>query len=325
MAQFLLIASLALGSSSAFAEEGSDSGISSQIILEAEESISEELKSIYQEEVDQVLSEGISYSEEERLSDFPDLDSLIADEGAPGRVAKISADKKVEKGNDPNSELRIQNRKSISEIFSVSSILSQNCLPGLNVLLPDLKVGQGFGQEFLPLAQAKERTRDDEASLVRGVSYSNSVSGCAGMFSIYLSGEGSATWPACSAENQRNQRLGSGVPTTNGWNLRKTAENALGAGPRIESGPIESIVQVSGESYKNRTFSWVTQRQELEIGKSALVQVGYQVVIGEFSAAKLAAQLLSREPQSSLERGLSKVGQDSHKFSSGRPTPEILT
>ncbi|WP_243402023.1 hypothetical protein [Leptospira haakeii] len=323
MAQFLLIASLALGSSSVLAEEGSDSALSSQIIVEAEESISEELKSIYQEEVDQVLAEGISYSEEERLSDFPDLDSLLADEVAPTRVAKISADKKVKKGNDPDFELGIQNRKSTSEISSVTSSLSENCLLGLNVLLPNLKVEQKFGQEFLSLAQAQWRTRADETSPVTGVSYANSLSWCAGMFSLNLSGEGSVAGSLCSAGNQRDQLLGQGVPTSGAADLRETVENALGHGLSLRSGQIWGIVQISRESYENRTFSWVTLRQGLEIGKSAVIRVGYQAERKFFLIKEAYAP--SQELKSSLEKVASKVGRDSYKFSSGRPTPEILT
>ncbi|TGM13329.1 hypothetical protein EHQ81_10845 [Leptospira selangorensis] len=324
LAQFLLIAFLALGSSSAFAEEVSDSEYSSQNMSGAEESISEELKSIYQEEVDLVLAEGISYSEEERLSDFPDLDSLLADEGVPTRVAKISEDKKVKKGNDPNSELKIQNRKSTSEIFSVSSPLSQNCLLGLNVLLSDLKVGRGFSQEFLPWAQVQGRTQDNEASPVRGFSYANFLSDCAGMFSLNLSGEGFATGLVCSAENQRNHLLGSGVPTTGAANLRKTAENPLGPELNLRSGQIQGIAQVPGGSYENRTFSWAILRYRVEIGESALVSIGRQMGSGS-SLVKQEALAHNQELKSSLEKVASKVGQDSYKFSSGRPTPEILT
>ncbi|WP_244244937.1 hypothetical protein [Leptospira koniambonensis] len=324
LAQFLLIASLALGSSSAFAEEASGPEFSSRNMSEAEGSISEELKSIYQEEVDQVLAEGISYSEEERLSDFPDLDSLLADEGVPTRVAKISADKKVEKGKTSNSDLGIQNRKGTSEIFSESLVLSQNCLLGLKVLLANMNVGQGLGQEFLPSVPVQGRTRDNEASPVRGDSYADALSGCAELFSLYLSVEGAVTWSVCSTKNQRNLLLGPGVPTTKGADLRKTSENALESRSCLEFDKLEGIVLVSGKSYENRTFSQATLSQGFEIGKAALVPIGSQVE-REFSAEKLGAQTLNQDLKSLLEKVTSKVGQDSHKFSSGRPTPEILT
>lgn len=324
LAQFLLIAALALGSSSAFAEEGFGSELSSQIIVEAEESISEELKSIYQEEVAQVLAEGISYSEEERLSDFPDLDSLLADEVVPTRVAKISADKKVEKGKSSNSELKFQNPRSTSKIFSMSSIFSQNCLLGLNVLLTNLKIEQEIGPEFLPKAPIQRRTRGNEAFPVRGSFYAEAMSGCANTFSLYLGGEGFAIELACSAENQQNSLLEPGVPTMSGWNLGKITENALEANLGPEFDQIMSIVLASGKSYKKRTFPHVNQSQRARIGKSILVPIGLQVA-GEFPAVQLGSQVLNQELKSLLEKVASKAGQDSHKFSSGRPTPEILT
>ncbi|WP_243396366.1 hypothetical protein [Leptospira hartskeerlii] len=321
MAQFLLIASLALGSSSAFAEEGPDSGLSSQNMSEAEESISEELKSIYQEEVDQVLAEGISYSEEERLSDFPDLDSLLADDVVPTRVAKISSHQKAEKEKDPNSELGIQNRESTSEIFSESSILSQDCLLGLNVLLPNMNVGQFIGQEFLPLPQVQGRNRDHETSPVGGVSYAYAVSGCAGVFSLYLSGEGSAAESACSVEDQRNLLLGSGVPTAKMADLGKAAENALGSRLSLESNQIGDITWVFGESAENLIFSWADLSQGLEIGEF----VGHQIVtIGSFPETR-GAQDSKLKTAIITQKGPIYAGRDSHKFSSGRPTPEILT
>ncbi|WP_244288549.1 hypothetical protein [Leptospira dzoumogneensis] len=325
MAQFLLIVALALGSNSAFAEEVSDMGPSSQNMSEAEESISEELKFIYQEEVDQILSEGISYSEEERLSDFPDLDFLLADDGVPTRVAKVSADQKVEKGKGPNSELGIQNRKSTSEIFSVSSDLSKNCLLGLSVLLPNLKVGYGVGQEFLPRAQIQERTRSQEAASVGGDPYADSLSLCANVFSLYLGGEGSAAEPVCSAENQQNSLLGPGVPTMSGWVLGKTTENALGSGLGSEFDQIQGIVLVSEKFSQNRTFSYANLSQWVEGGQSPPVRAAGQKVAGEFSAERSESRTLNQELKSSLEKVLSKAGQDSYKFSSGRPTPEILT
>ncbi|WP_244243481.1 hypothetical protein [Leptospira andrefontaineae] len=324
MAQFLLIASLALGSSSAFAEEGSDSGSSSQIIVEAEESISEELKSIYQEEVDQVLAEGISYSEEERLSDFPDLDSLLAKEGAPGRVAKISTDQKVEKGKNSKSALGIQNRKSTSEILSASSALSQNCLLGLNVLLPNLKIEQGLGQEFLPRAQAQGRTRVQEVSPVRVISYTDALSGCSELSSLYFSKEGFRAEAFCSAKNPRNQHYQAGVTTIQAANSNKTAENALEVGLGSGIQQIKGIAQVSGESYENRVSPWENASKRGE-RRSSLVRILGESRASGFSSEKLEAHALSQTLKSSIEKDASKVGQDSHKFSSGRPTLEILT
>ncbi|MGJ4748072.1 hypothetical protein ACQV5M_17065 [Leptospira sp. SA-E8] len=301
----MLIASLALGSTSAFAEEGSDPELSSQIIVEAEESISEELKSIYQEEVDQVLAEGISYSEEERLSDFPDLDSLLTDDIVPARVAKFSKDQKAEKGKRSDSELGIQNRKTIFEIFQGSSVLSQNCALGLNVLLPDLKVGQLLGQEFLPSSGYQGRAEAHGTSSVGGVSYADVLSGCAGVLSFYLSGEGSASELSCSIENQKNLLIGSGVPTTGAPDSGKTTENALGAISNSESGKIGDIALVSGKSTESRTFS--------------------QAVAGELSAEKLEAQVPKPRAAIITRKRAYLSGRDSYKFSSGRPTPEILT
>lgn len=317
MAQFLLIASLALGSSSAFAKESSSSEFSSQMIVESEESISEELKSIYQEEVAQVLAEGISYSEEERLSDFPDLDSLLADEVVPTRVEKISKDQKVEKWKSSNSKLGIQNRNMASEILSESLILSQNCVLGLNVLLPDLKPGQ-VGLEFLPRSQAQGRTGGDETTSVEGDSYTNFLSGCPRVFSLYLSGKGPATESACFMENQGNLHLWSGVPTTEGRYFGKTGEKALGSGFGPEVHQIRGIARASEKSYKYWTFSGASE-------KPGLARSRHKTVVTEFSAEKVAALIPGQELQSSLKKVPSKVGQDSHKFSSGRPTPEILT
>ncbi|MEI1279399.1 hypothetical protein V6Z05_13810 [Leptospira venezuelensis] len=323
LAQFLLIASLALGSSSAIAGEVSDLDPSSQNMSEAEESISEELKSIYQEEVDQVLAEGISYSEEERLSDFPDLDSLLTDDIIPTRVAKISADQKAEKRKDSNSELGVQNQKSTSGIFSVSPIFSQNCPLGLNVLLPNLKTEQGIRQEFLPRAETKSQTWGQDSLLIRGVVYASFSTVCAPVFSLYLNGEGAVTELACSAENQRNLLLGAGVPSMIGWILGKTTENAARGGFSSEFDQIQGLVQAYGKFYENSLFSRANLSQGEEIGKSG-PSVGYQVA-GGFSAVKLEAWSLNQEMQSSLKKVSSKAGQDSHKFSSGRPTPEILT
>ena len=325
MAQFLLIASLALGSSSAFAEENSSPEFSSQMIVEAEEFISEELKSIYQEEVDQILAEGISYSEEERLSDFPDLDSLLADEVVPTRVAKISKYQKEEKGKSSASRLGVQNLNMDSEIFSEAFNLSQNCLFGKNVLLADLRLGR-VGQEFLPRAQVQDKTGGHKSSPIKVHSYANSLSDCPGIFSPNVSGEGPAMESVCLIENQRNLHLGSGVPTTaDGYYLRKTAENALGFQFGMGVGQILDIARVSGQSYKNWTFSPANKLEGLGIGKSAPVYSGGQAVAVEFSREKVGAWIPRHELQSSLEKVASKAGQDSYKFSSGRPTPEILT
>ncbi|WP_244280576.1 hypothetical protein [Leptospira saintgironsiae] len=324
----MLIASLALGSSSAFAEEGSDIELSSQNMSEAEEFISEELKSIYQEEVDQILSEGISYSEEERLSDFPDLDSLLADDGAPGRVAKISSHQKTEKGKNPNSELGIQNRKSTSENFSESSIFSQNCLLSLNVLLSNMNVGQGLGLEFLPSIQAQGRTRDHETSFVIGDFYADAVSGCESVISLYLSGEGSLLKSVCSAENQRNLLLGPGVPATNTVDSGKTAENALGTGLSPEFDQIGGITLVFGKFYESRIFYWESAGQRRVGGSSmasTMSRAGALTLNIKFSAEKLEAQTLNPELKSSLEKVTSARDETCYKFSSGRPTPEILT
>ncbi|WP_244283199.1 hypothetical protein [Leptospira neocaledonica] len=324
MAQFLLIASLALGSSSAFAEGNSDSEFSSQMLVEAEDSISEELKSIYQEEVDQVLAEGISYSEEERLSDFPDLDSLLADDSIPNKIAKISKGQKVEKGKFSDSKVGIQNRKTISEIFSDSSNLSQNCTLGLNVLLPISKLGQ-VGLEFLPRFEAGSRTVSHEVFPVPGNSYANLLPGCPGRISLYLSGEGYATKSVCSIENQRNLLIWPGVPTTESAGFAKTVENALESGLSQEFGQILDISHGSGRSHENRTFFRAYQHKGSGVGKSAIVHSGHRVVAIEFSMKKVEIQSLSQDLHSSLKRDLSMAGQDSYKFSSGRPTPEILT
>lgn len=329
LAQFLLIASLALGSSSAFAEEGSDIELSSQNMSEAEEFISEELKSIYQEEVDQVLSEGISYSEEERLSDFPDLDSLLANDGASDRVAKISSHQKTEKGKNPNSELGIQNRKSTSEIFSDSLIFSQNCILGPNVLLSNMNVGQGLGLEFLPSIQAQGRTRGHEPSFVIGDFYADALSGCESVISLYLSGDGGSILKSvCSVENQRNLLLGPGVPATDTVDLGKTAENVLGTGLGPEFDQIGDIALVFGKFYENRIFYWerVGQRREGEPSMVSTISGAIALTLNvKFSAEKLGAQALNQELKSSLKKVTSARDETCYKFSSRRPTPEILT
>lgn len=324
LAQFLLIAALALGSSSAFAEEVSASGLSSQNMSGAEESISEELKSIYQEEVDQVLAEGISYSEEERLSDFPDLDSLLADEGVPNRVAKISADQKVEKGKNSKSALGIQNRKSTSEILSASFTLSQNCLLGLNVLLPTLKIEQGLGQKFLPKTKVQGQTSAQEISSVRVLSYTDVLSGCSELSFLYFSKEGFAIGSFYSAENEKNQLYRAGVPTIQTTNSSKTVENALEAGLGSGFEQIRGIAQVSGGSCENRASSWENVSKRGEGRQSSLVR-GPGSALGGLFSEKLEAHALGQTLQSSIEKDLFKVGQDSYKFSSGRPTLEILT
>lgn len=325
LAQFLLIAALALGSNSAFAEAGSDSELSSQIIVEAEESISEELKSIYQEEVAQVLAEGISYSEEERLSDFPDLDSLLADEVVPTRVAKISKDQKVEKRNRSDSKFGIQNRTSASEIFSRSSVFSQNCLLGLNAVLLNLKIGQGAQLEFLPGSEPKEKSGTHETSSVAGVTYREALSGCSDVISVYLSGKDSHRGSFCFVEKQRNLSLGSGVPTTGADDLGKDVESTLGAGWKQGSGRIGGMVWASGKFVKNRVFSWVDLGKEPELGKAVPDDSGLRVATGKSSVNKVGTPVADQELQPSLEKVSVKAGQGSHKFSSGRPTPEILT
>ncbi|WP_210410055.1 hypothetical protein [Leptospira langatensis] len=96
MAQFLLIS--ALGGLPVFAEAGSDAQASDPE-LAATLSL-EERKSIHQEEVDQVLAEEISYSEEERLSDFPDLDPLFKSAPKHNALAKEYRKEKL-----PNLEI----------------------------------------------------------------------------------------------------------------------------------------------------------------------------------------------------------------------------
>ncbi len=93
LARFLLISGLALATAPVFSESADGRDLETNSIFSAEKLLSEELKSIHQEEVDLVLAEGISYSEEERLSDFPDIDSVLLKSGAKKIASSTSRPK----------------------------------------------------------------------------------------------------------------------------------------------------------------------------------------------------------------------------------------
>lgn len=86
LARLLLTATLFAGGLPVFAESYSEE----EIRKEAQGILSKESEAIHQEEVDQILLSGLAYSDEERLADFPDIDSLLQSPSVPKKTRELA-------------------------------------------------------------------------------------------------------------------------------------------------------------------------------------------------------------------------------------------
>ncbi|TGL58925.1 hypothetical protein [Leptospira sarikeiensis] len=317
MAQFLLIAALALGSSSAFANEASDVDASEQFMSEAQESISEELKSIYQEEVDQILSEGISYSEEERNSDFPDLDSLLTDDHSGSRIAKSSGPKKTERENISLSGVNRKDQRIGIEKNANSIWAAFGCLAGSENLLSLRNFIEQNGGGFLPLKSSKN-DEVQKSDMARGLGYQSRNF----IISVSCGLENLATWAmgqhwveGDSLENDQKLDFLAGVPAIQ---LSQVEFSAYGKSKL-------RTVHLGANTLERSAIHSVSSRLA-KIG--GVEEGGLSIILPRVSKVEGYSE---QGDFAKFGRGISQeIGEAScssgeYKFSSGRPTPEILT
>ncbi|TGK03840.1 hypothetical protein EHO59_09920 [Leptospira semungkisensis] len=286
MAQFLLISSLALVGLPVFAESELGSDLQASDLELAKTFSLEERKSIHQEEVDLVLAEEISYSDEDRLSDFPDLDSLLKNKPKQNTLARETLDQK-----NPNSKVSSSDCQGLKLLGSSKNSLgtSQKSIQ-TSVLKNCDEIRLGFvtassvvspeGREFLLAGCGQGAFSQTD----RGVFSSLDTS----MFSYLAS---------CSPAFLR--KLGalgiSPVPGRNSFQILKTEQNALWVG-RVSASNLGNnagdLVVSSGKA--KRAISPASKRKAR----------GAQLAIGEYHSNSRLFTQESTSPSDNLGDGM---------------------
>lgn len=181
MARFLLIAGVAISSASVFASESISDP---EELVSVEKSLSQELQSVHQDEVDIVLSEGVEYSSEERSSDFPELDSLLAETKSSRKEISSLESKEVEakskehfknSGNDSHLSLASGPGTTLKGFPFFQNFGLDSCA---SILLELSSKPAGFPERgSLPVSGSIGSLSSDRVGLISGILLSNQYFG----------------------------------------------------------------------------------------------------------------------------------------------------
>lgn len=184
LARFLLIAGVAISSASVFASESISDP---EELFSVEKSLSQELQSVHQDEVEIVLSEGVEYSSEERSSDFPELDSLLAETKSSKKEISGLGSKEAEakskehfknSGNDSHLSLASGPGTTSKEFPFFQNFGIDSCG---SILLEFSSKPAGFPERgSLPVIGSIGLLSLDRAGLISGILLSNQYFGLGG-------------------------------------------------------------------------------------------------------------------------------------------------